>query len=192
MPNRKTGEASRNIMRASCLRKTPPKLGDSPTLVLLDAVRHGELVEELLRILIFRSPQPAQVGHVAAHLLEDLYLLWQKVALQEVAQVEVTFAVSQAIQLQKALVECFLQMERALHRHEAIQPVLAVLIGNSPKGQGALALGQQGEEHLGAFHPLLRLTQEEEREGPQGHLFFIAERGHGEVDVTAIQLQLDL
>lgn len=67
----------------------------------LEALGQAELVKEVLGQAVLWCPHLAQVGQVAAHLLEDIGLLAQTVLLQEVAEVSITLPLGQLVQVDR-------------------------------------------------------------------------------------------
>lgn len=65
---------------------------ESSSSVLFVAVSQGKFPKQVLSHAIFWRLFPAQVGHMATHLLEDFNLLAQKMVLQEVTKMGIAFA----------------------------------------------------------------------------------------------------
>lgn len=84
----------------------------------VEASGQAELVKEVLGQAVLWCPHLAQVGQVAAHLLEDIGLLAQTVLLQEVAEVSITFPLGQLVQVEQALVDGHLHVEGTFHGPE--------------------------------------------------------------------------
>ena len=97
----------------------------------LEASGQAELVKEVLGQAVLWCPHLAQVGQVAAHLLEDIGLLAQTVLLQEVAEVSITFPLGQLVQVEQALVDGHLHVEGTFHGPEDPLPTLAVWSHNA-------------------------------------------------------------
>lgn len=114
----------------------------------VEASGQAELVKEVFGQTALRCPQLAQVGQVAAQLLEDLDLLTQTVLLQEVAEVSITLFLGQLVQVEQALVDGHLQAEGAFHGPEASQPTAAVWFRNAGQTGMATTLILQEHEHL--------------------------------------------
>lgn len=88
----------------------------------VEASGQDKLVKEVIGQAILRCPRLAQVGQVAAHLLEDIGLLTQTVLLQEAAEVSITPSLGQLVQVQQALVDGHLSAEGTFHGLEAPLP----------------------------------------------------------------------
>ena len=63
----------------------------------------GEPFEERLAQASRGTSQPAEIGQVVTHLLDEFHLLIQEVALQEVTEVGVCMGRTQSMQFQKCL-----------------------------------------------------------------------------------------
>ena len=72
-------------------------------------VLEGEPFEEAIAQPSLGTRQTAEAGQVVTHFLDELPLLIQEVALQEVAEVGVCSGRTQGMQIQKGLVQVLLQ-----------------------------------------------------------------------------------
>ena len=114
----------------------------------LEALGQAELVKEVLGQAVLWCPHLAQVGQVAAHLLEDIGLLAQTVLLQEVAEVSITLPLGQLVQVEQALVDQHLHVEGTFHGLKSPVPAVTFWSRDVLKGDAASTLILQVHEHL--------------------------------------------
>lgn len=172
--------------------KSPCGSGESSPNSVLTAVPQGELVEEVLCQAVCWGPHLAQVVEMVPQLFHRLDLLEQEVTLQEVAQMGIRLVGGQLVQIEQALVDVHLQLERTLHGLQAALPVVAVWLLDVVKADAASALVLQLHQPLGVLPLLARLLQEQLEEVLQGHVGPVEVTGHRQVHVGGVELQADL
>lgn len=114
--------------------------------------------------------QPTDVGQVVAHLLDELHLLIQEVAFQEVTEMRVCTGRSQGMQIQEGLVQVLLQGQGSFHGLLGFTPFILRWLLHILEECTAPTIVLQLEETLGALALLLGQFAEEVAYALQSHV----------------------
>ena len=113
------------------------------------------LKEVLAQRCLGPSSQPAEVGQVVAHLLDDLHLLIQEVVFKEVTEMRICAGRAQGMKIQEGLVQVLLQGQGSFHGLLGFTPLILRWLLHILKECTASAIVLQLEETLGALALLL-------------------------------------
>nr|CAA38248.1 unnamed protein product [synthetic construct] len=134
---------------------------------------------------------PTEVGQVVAQLLDELHLLIQEVAFQEVTEVRVCAGRAQGVQIQEGLVQVLLQGQGSLHGLQGFTPLILRWLLHILEECTAPAFVLQLEETLGALALLLGQFAEEVAYAFQSHVIPIKKEAEREVGVRGPEVQVD-
>lgn len=113
---------------------------------------------------------PTEVGQVVAHLLDDLHLLIQEVAFQEVTKMRVCAGRTQGMQIQEGLVQVLLQGQGSFHGLLGFTPFILRWLLHILEECTAPAIVLKLEETLGTLAFLLGQFAEEVAYALQSHV----------------------
>ncbi|OWJ99306.1 hypothetical protein Celaphus_00010024 [Cervus elaphus hippelaphus] len=127
------------------------------------------------------SAQPhSNIQMMVAGLLDELNLLVQVVRLQEEAQVGVAAVGGQLVQVEQALVDALLQVQRILHGLETTFPLLGLGLSDIEEADAAPTPVLQEHQALCPLTVLVAAEQEEAREVLQGRIITVDVEGRGQ------------
>ena len=111
----------------------------------------GEPFKEILAQPSLRTSQPAEVGQVVAHLLDEFHLLVPEAALPEVVGVGVCAGRTRGTQIPKRLAQVLLPNNGGFHSVLGFTPLILRRLLRIPEEGAAAALVLHFQETLGAL-----------------------------------------
>ena len=125
--------------------------------------------------------QPREVSQVVAHLLDELHLLIQEVAFQEVTEMRVRAGRTQGMQIQEGLIQVLLQGQGSFHGLLGFTPFILRWLLHILEECTAPEIVLQLEETLRALALLLGQFAEEVAYALQSHVIRIKKEAQREV-----------
>ena len=151
----------------------------------------GEPFKELLAQPSLRTSQPAEVGQVVTHLLDEFHLLIQEAALQEVSEVRVCAGRTQGMQVQKGLVQVLLRENGGFHSVLGFTPLILRWLLHVLEEGVVAALVLYFQETFSALALLLGQFTEKVAHTLKSPIVAVEIEALREVGIEGLQMQVD-